>query len=61
MKLADIYPRRKPIPQDLDTDFEFYRAEGEEYDAFARRRYKELLDENRKQFSCVSQSTTRTL
>lgn len=51
MKLADIYPRRKPIPQDLDTDFEFYRAEGEEYDAFARRRYKELLDENRKQFS----------
>ena len=52
MKLStDIFPRRKPIPQDLDTDFEFYRADGEEYEAFARRRYKELLDENKKQFS----------
>lgn len=52
MKLTtDIFPRRKPIPQDLDTDFEFYRIDGEEYDAFARRRYKELMTENKKQFS----------
>ena len=52
MKLTtDIFPRRKPIPQDLDTDYEFYHAEGEEYDAFARRRYRELMAENKKQFS----------
>ena len=56
MKLkTDIFPRRNPIPQDLDTDFEFYHAEGEDYDAFARRRYKELIEENRKQFSELCQ------
>ena len=50
MKL-DIYPRRKPIVQDLDTDFEFNHCEGEDYEIFARRRYRELLEENSKQFS----------
>ena len=48
---SDIFPRTKPIPKDLYTDFEFYHGDGEDLDAFARRRYGELILENKKQFS----------
>lgn len=51
IKFNDIYPRANPIPTDLTMDFEFNHADGEDFETFAKRRYVEMKEENRKMFS----------